>query len=67
MPNFKDPITLITAVITWVNTLSDWLPTLHQRMANRERRKRLQHAKGKISDAELEIELEAIRQKLAAT
>lgn len=65
MPPFDNPFTLITALISWADSISDWLPTFEQRMANRERRKRLQHAKGKISDEELEIELKAIQQKLA--
>ena len=63
---YRDPRVLITDLLGWVDTIRDLWPDLETRLIRRERRKRLKHARGKISDAELAIELEAIQSKRRA-
>ena len=66
MPQFDTPFQIITQLLAWADSLRDWFPDFETRMINRERRKRLQHAEGKLTDAELAIELDAIEQKRAS-
>jgi hypothetical protein len=66
MPKYDNPIVLLNDLILWFNAIKDWLPSFHQRMINRERRLRLRHAEGNITDKRLDIELKAIKQRKAA-
>jgi len=65
-PMYNDPRVLLTDLILWINAIRDWIPDFEQRMINRERRFRLRHTNGKITDERLAIELEAIEQRRAA-
>ena len=62
-PKIFDYLPLARFVIDLVD---EFIPDFETRMINRETKWRRRHAEGKISDARLAIELNAIRQKRLA-
>lgn len=67
---YKDPQNLLKDLLLWYELIRTTVrlvrPTFENRMINKEARKRLKHSRGKISDEELQIELDAIAAKRKA-